>query len=373
MTINVDELDEVIEASEKRYKVSFHKASQYPHVLRIPFSSPELNMATGGGIPMGQISRLWGEESSGKSLTSLLIAANAQRINLFAEQLLESKYDLVKAKGQEILDQFPDGMKVCWYDAEGSFDKAFAKTLGVDIDELEILPDRRIEVIGSVLEAALGSAHLHIIDSTAGGVSVDELKANVEDWQRGLKARVWNKVVDRFQARMDRRDNAIVFIDQVRIDQRTGGYMIPGGRKMRHESSLTIQLKRGQWLYRAGDKWKDEAPQTADTVTGKAEADGVEFNAHVEKNRKGTQGRRALMRYEYKTRSFDNEFELAKAAEYLGVTEKSGNWFVLPDGLEVDGKDKVNGIGQFQNAIKEFPQLKQKIQDDIELYIVENP
>lgn len=367
MSVDISNLEEIIKNSEKNYKSAFHKGSEFPHVMRIPFISPELNIATGGGIPMGKISRLWGEPSAGKSLASLLVARNAQNIHLIAQQLLESEYDEVKEKGEELLQYFPEGMKVCWYDLEGSFDKRFAKQLGVNVDELEVLDDRRIEVVGGILEAALSGAHLHIIDSTAGGVSLDELKAPIEDWQRGLKPRVWNKAVDRFQARIDRKENAIIFIDQVRIDQKTGAYIVPGGEKLKHESGLTVQFRRGKKLWKKDDAWTDTMPQKSDTLTGRAEIEGVEFNAHVEKSRVGQPHRRALSRYETKNRRFDIDYELAKIAEYFQVVEKSGNWFVLPSGK------KVNGVGQLQQSIIEDTQLKQKTLDVIEKYIIDNP
>jgi RecA/RadA recombinase len=365
--VNTELLDKVIQESQKQYGTTFYKGSEYPNLMRIPFHSPELNIATGGGIPMGKISRVWGQASAGKSLTSLLLARNAQNIHIFAQQLLDVDDDEVKQKGQDILDLFPEGMKVCWYDVEGSFDKEFASHLGVNVDEIEVFDDRRIEVVGSVLEAAMGAAHLHIIDSTAGGVSIDELKEKMEKWQRGLKARVWNKVVDRFQARMDRRQNAIVFIDQVRIDQTTGAYIIPGGEKMRHESAMTIQLRRGRWLYQTDGGWTDSMPQKEDTPTGKAEARGVEIKAHVEKNKVGTAQRRALMRYNMRDKSFDIDWEITKLAEYFKVVDRSGNWFVLPDGT------KVNGTGQLQQALSENAELKKQAIDTIEKLIVKNP
>lgn len=366
--VDTDKLTEINALAKKKYKKTFQSGSERPHITRIPFHSPELNIATGGGVPLGRMTRIWGHESSGKSLTSLLLAKNAQNIHLYAQELLQSEHDAVKAKGQEILERFPEGMAVCLYDVEGSFDPQFAEDIGLDLDKINVFDDRRIEVVGEIAEAALGAAHLHIIDSTAGAVSIEELAAKISDWQRALKSRVWNKVLDRFKEGLTQ-ENAIVLIDQVRVDQKTGALIAPGGKKMAHESSLTVQLRKGTDLWRKEGKLVDQMPNKDDsTITGKAEAVGMEIQANVPKNKAGQSHRRAAMRYIKDERRFDAYHELAKAAKWLGVAnEYSAGRFELPNGEKIHGHDALVA------AITEDVEFKQKILDTVELYIVEHP
>lgn len=368
MTIDTSLLDDIAAKTKKKYGNTFYKASDHPEVTRIPFGSHELNIATGGGAPLGYITRFWGEESAGKSLNSLLLAKNAQKIHLIAQEWLEYDNPEVRRVAEDILERFPDGMKVCWYDAERSFDTEFARKLGVNVDDLLIFDDRRIEAIGETLEAALSAAHLHIIDSTSAGVSVDELKAKLTDWQVGLKARAWNKVVDRFQARIDKRYNAIVFVDQVRVDMKTNSLIVPGGRKLRHEAGVSIHLSRGKWQFRKPDgTWTEEMPRKSETITGSAEAEGFVIKAHVKKSRVGTPLRRADMIYDTRKTSYDLTHELAKAAEWLGTVELAGSWYELPNG------EKVHGVNKLKEAIEDDPELRKAILQDIQSHIVENP
>lgn len=367
MAIDPQLLDQIANETQRQYKIKFRRGSELPFVHRIPFHSPELNLSTGGGIPLGRISRLWGEESSCKSTNSLLLAKNAQNIHIYAEMLLDHEDDRVKEKGEYLLKLFPEGMTVIWYDIEGSFDPKFAQKLGVDIDKLQVFEDKRIEVVGDTLQAALSAAHLHIIDSTSGGSSLDELKESISKWQIGLKARAWNKVLDRFEVSIDKQENAIVFIDQVRIDRNTGGYMVPGGRKMRHASSLTVQLRKGGWLFRTENGWTDAMPRNSDTVTGAGEAQGIEIKAHVEKSRVGQAHRRAISRFDTKNSKFDIDWELAKISQWFNLVEKSGSWYKLPDGNKVQGD---NGLKQALNENLEFKNL---LLQRIESHIVENP
>jgi recombination protein RecA len=361
-------LDEIIKYSKRKYDTHFRSGSAYPVVGRIPFESPVLQIATGGGIPLGRISRLWGRESGGKTLNSLLLTKHAQNIHVFAEQLLDHPDDRVKEKAQRLLEKFPEGMTVCWYDAEGSFDKKFATDLGVDVDKLQILPNNQIEIIGDVLYRALPYAHLHIIDSVSSAVSGDELKEDISKWQRAIKARSWNKVLDRFESGIDKQENAILFIDQIRIDQNTGANIIPGGAKLRHVSSLTVEFTRGKKLYKKGDDWSDQYPQTSDKLSEKPEEDGVEFLAYVNKSKVGEPGRRARMRYDFANRKFMLDYELAKCAAHYGIIEKSGSWFEIASTGE-----KMQGINGLMDALKENLELRQEVLNKIQEVIIGNP
>jgi 3-hydroxyacyl-CoA dehydrogenase len=110
-------------------------------------------------------------------------------------------------------------------------------------------------------------------------------------------------------------------------------------------------------------------PQKDDsTITGKAEAVGMEIQATVPKNKAGQANRNAHMRYIKDERRFDNLHELAKAAKWLGVAnEYSTGRFELPDG------EKIHGHDALCEAISEDVEFKQKIIDTIDFYIVEHP
>ncbi len=360
-------LDEVAKNAKREYGKTFRKGSEYPVLDRIPFEQPEMRVCTGGGIPLGRISRFWGLESGGKSLNALLVVKWAQNINLYAEELLQHPSDKVKERGQSLLDKFPEGMECVWYDVEGSFDPVFARKLGVDLDRLNVFNDVRIEVVGEVLSNSLGGAHLHIIDSVSGAASVDELNSKITQWHRAIKARSWNKVLDHFEGNIDKLHNAILFIDQIRVNQQTGANQIGGGKKMLHAASMNVEFTRGSWLYKREEGWKDEAPQSSDSLSGTAEADGITFKAHVTKSKVGQPFRRAEMRFDLKESKFDTEFELAKCAVWFGIAKKSGSWYELSSG------NKVQGINQLSEALREDIEFRQDVINSINSHVVNHP
>lgn len=362
-------IEDIIQSVEKAYGENvIHKSSEFQRILRIPFDSIELNVATGGGVPVGRWSRFWGGESSGKTTNALKVIRNAQNIHIIAEQMLECDYEPVKAEAERILEKFPEGMSCCYYNIEKSFDKVHAENIGVDTDKLWLVEASEIEKVGEILEASLGAFNLHVIDSVSAAVPLEAMEADITDWQRGLNARVWNKVLDHVEEKVEESENAVILIDQVRQNMFTGGETVSGGKRLGHVSSLTVHFKRGKDLYMTSSgALKPEKPKNAETLSGEAEPVGFEMLAHVRKSRVGTAQRKANMQYEYALRGVNRYSELAKASYWLGFVEVGGSWFTLPSG------DKVQGVGKLINAIKEDPKLQKQIQDKIYQYYYENP
>lgn len=361
-------INEIVAAVEKEYgEQSMHKGSEAQRVARIPFPSLELNIASGGGIPLGRISRVFGAYSSGKTLTMLNIISAAQKLNLIAEQMLESKIDSVKRRGEELLEKFPNGMEAAYYNIEKSWDKEFAKDLGIDTDRLFVVEGSVLEKVGTIIEASLGGIHLHIIDSASAAVTYDELNSDIEDWHRAIKARAWGKVLDHIQEKIDSTENSVVVIDQARTNQKTGAEMAPGGNKLDHASSMTVHFRRGKWLYDREGLLKPDAPKTANTIHGKPEADGFEIQARVVKSKVGRPFRVARLQIDFKDMKFDQLYELSKAAKWFNVVDTSGSWYTLPSG------DKVQGDKGLRKAIQDDPNLHQATLDAANEYIQENP
>jgi recombination protein RecA len=379
MPVKPNEIDKIIQAIEKEYGAKkIHSGADNEQVPRIPFPSIQMNIATGGGTPIGKISRWWGNFSSGKSLTSMNLIAAAQRLNLIAEQMLDSPHDEVKKRGDRLLQLFPDGLEVAYYNVEGVYDKAFAQAKGVDTDRLLIVQEKKIEAVGSIVETALGGIHLHIIDSASAAASVDEIGADISDWHRGIKARAWGKVLDHWEEHLDLTENAIVLIDQAKTNQTTGGDMAPQIKSIEHASDLTINFKRGKWLFKRDGVFKDTMPQTGDAIHGKAEADGYEVQAHVNKSRVGRPFRTARLQLDFENIQFNKLHELQMAAKWLGIVQTNGTWYELPEGISwtnADGKEKTNvqGEKQLSGAIEQNPGLEKAINDAVDLYVVNNP
>ena len=161
MPVNQEYAEELVTAIEKNYgKGTFHKGADSKRVTRIPTGSFELDYATGGGIPMGRITSFWGNYSSGKTLTLLNVMKNAQNIHIFGEMMAKSKVEGIRTQGEQILETFPDGMTIVYYNIEMVWDKDFAEKVGVDTDKVFIVETSRIEEVGEIASSLPSGPHM---------------------------------------------------------------------------------------------------------------------------------------------------------------------------------------------------------------------
>ena len=141
----------------------------YLNVQTIPTGSISLDLALGiGGVPKGRVVEIFGPESSGKTTLGLHIAANAQR----------------------------DNGIVAFIDVEHALDAAYAKNLGVNIDELLISQPDTGEQALSITETLVrsGAINLIIIDSVAALVPKAEIEGEMGDAHMGLQARLMSRL-----------------------------------------------------------------------------------------------------------------------------------------------------------------------------------
>lgn len=336
MPVDPSKFDEAAAAIKKRYGASaVSSASDAPAVARIPSGSYEIDYATGGGVPIGRFSRFYGGYSSGKSLACWNVIKSAQSM----------------------------GLLCAYYDAEKQFDPTFVERLGVDIDKLIIVEGSIIEDICLKMEALMGSVHLHVVDSASQCISIHEMEADLEKERMGGSARFWSAGLKRVSEMMEATPdgNTVILVDQVRdvFGVPNANPKPPGGRFIEHLSSMSLFFRRGTWLYRDPDGILTEDSQKKATLSGLAEADGIETQIRVEKSRVCRPFRTARVRIDFRDMSYDLGFELAKSATFFGVVERTGAWYALPGGEKVQGEKKL------RQAILEDEKLQKTIREAV--------
>lgn len=316
--VNPDDYDEVVRRINKKYEGDIRQGNEMDNPSRISTGSLELDVAMGGGIPVGRWTRFYGGYSSTKTLRALSCAREAQKL----------------------------GMSVAYYNVEKSYHPDFVRDkIGVDIDKLMVVEGTSIEGIGEKMESLLGVVHMHIIDSCTLATSDDELEADIRDWRPGISARAWGKAIRRLNDRFDSNENTVILIDQARVQfGQQGGEQAAGGRILDHQSSMTVYFKKGGWLYRNADGELDEKAKVEKGISGAAQPSGIEIKARVEKSRVCRPFRSATMRFDLDNLHFDPLFELVKAAKYYGVVDTTS-----PGRYEYQGH-KMHG----DKALREF-------------------
>ena len=181
-----------------------------------------LDIALGiGGLPRGRIVEIYGPESSGKTTLALHVAAEAQK----------------------------KGGVCAFVDAEHALDSAYAKKLGVDIDELLISqPDageQALEIADTLVRS--GAIDVLVVDSVAALVPRAELEGEMGDTHVGLQARLMSQALRKLTSSISKSNCLVIFINQIRLKI---GVMFgspettSGGNALKFYSSVRLDIRR---------------------------------------------------------------------------------------------------------------------------------
>jgi len=330
LPVHPDEYQEIVNRINRKYAGDIKRGDEMEHPSRISTGSLELDVAMGGGLPVGRWTRFYGGYSSTKTLRALICAREAQTA----------------------------GFNVAYYNVEKQYDPDFAaEKIGLNTQELTIVEGTTVEEIGEKMEGLFGVVHFHIIDSCSIAVSEDELNADIRDWRPGINARAWGKVFRRLNERFDQSANTVILIDQVRVNFRTGGEDPAGGRILDHQSSMSVMFKKGSWLYRNSEGYLDEKAPQQKGVSGQVEPAGMEIKCRVEKSRVCRPFRTATMRLDLDQLAFDEAFEFLKAAKHYGIVKTTS-----PGRYEIDGK-KFHGDKTLRRHLAEHGDVFDRVWD----------
>ena len=181
-----------------------------------------LDIALGiGGLPRGRIIEIYGPESSGKTTLALHAAAEAQK----------------------------KGGVCAFVDAEHALDPAYAKKLGVDIDELVISqPDageQALEIADTLVRS--GAIDVLVVDSVAALVPRAELEGEMGDTHVGLQARLMSQALRKLTSSISKSNCLVIFINQIRLKI---GVMFgnpettSGGNALKFYASVRLDIRR---------------------------------------------------------------------------------------------------------------------------------
>ena len=228
-------LDAAISQIEKQYgKGSIMKLGDNSaplNVETIPTGSLSLDIALGlGGLPKGRIIEIYGPESSGKTTVALHAVAEVQKRGGIAG----------------------------FIDAEHALDPAYAKNIGVNIDELYISqPDcgeQALEITETMVRS--GAVDIVIVDSVAALVPKAEIDGDMGDSHVGLQARLMSQALRKLTAVISKSNCIVIFINQLR--EKVGVMFgnpetTTGGRALKFYSSVRMDVRRIESLKQAGE------------------------------------------------------------------------------------------------------------------------
>ena len=174
-----------------------------------------------GGVPRGRVIEIFGPESSGKTTLALQIIAEAQK----------------------------KGGSAAFIDAEHALDAAYAKKLGVDLDNLLVSqPDngeQALEIVEVIIRS--NSVDVVVVDSVAALVPRAEIEGEMGEAQMGLQARLMSQALRKLTGAVSKSRASLIFINQLRekIGVMFGNpETTTGGRALKFYSSVRVDIRR---------------------------------------------------------------------------------------------------------------------------------
>jgi recombination protein RecA len=290
------------------------------NVETMPSGSLSLDLALGGGIPRGRVIEVYGPESSGKTTLTLHAIAEMQR----------------------------NGGTAAFIDAEHALDPAYAKRIGVDVENLLLSqPDngeQALEIVETLVRS--NAVDLIVIDSVAALVPRAEIEGDMGDSLPGLQARLMSQALRKLTGVINRSKATVIFINQIRMkigvmfgnpETTTGGNALKFYASVRMDIRRIGQIKQGESII------------------------GNRTRVKVVKNKIAPPFREAefdIMYNEGISRSGD-VLDLAAARD---IVEKSGAWYAY------------NGekIGQGREASKIYLKEHPKIMEELAKKVMEH-
>ena len=285
------------------------------NVETIPTGSLSLDIALGlGGVPKGRIIEVYGPESSGKTTVALHMVAEVQKRGGIAG----------------------------FIDSEHALDPAYAKNIGVDIENLYISqPDngeQALEITETMVRS--GAVDIIIVDSVAALVPKAEIDGDMGDSHVGLQARLMSQALRKLTAAISKSNCIVIFINQLR--EKVGVMFgnpetTTGGRALKFYSSIRLDVRRIEALKQGG------------------EMVGNRTRIKVVKNKVAPPFREAEFDIMF-GKGISKEGDVLDLAASVGIVQKSGAWFAY-------GGDK---IGQGRENAKAYLREHPEIMDEIE-------
>ncbi len=281
----------------------------------IPTGALALDLALGvGGLPRGRVVEIFGPESSGKTTLMLHVIANAQKA----------------------------GGLAAFIDAEHALDPAYAKKLGVNLDDLLVSqPDSGEEAL-TICETLARSNALDVIviDSVAALVPKAELEGEMGMATMGMQARLMSQALRKLTALLGKSKTTCIFTNQLR--EKVGVMFgnpetTPGGKALKFYASVRLDIRRKDTL-------KDAAQN----------AIGNHVRVKVVKNKVAPPFAEAEFDIIY-NHGINKEGCILDVGIASGAVDKKGAWLQFNGELIGQGKEAA------QKAMAEQPALTGKI------------
>ena len=290
-------------------------------VETIPTGSLSLDLALGlGGLPKGRVVEIYGPESSGKTTVTLHMVAEVQKRGGIAG----------------------------FIDAEHALDPAYARRIGVDIDNLYISqPDngeQALEITEMMVRS--GAVDIIVVDSVAALVPKAEIDGDMGDSHVGLQARLMSQALRKLTAIISKSNCIVIFINQLR--EKVGVMFgspetTTGGRALKFYSSIRMDIRRIEAIKQGG------------------EIVGNRTRVKVVKNKVAPPFKEAEFDIMF-GKGISREGDILDLAANIGIVNKSGAWYSYNDAKIGQGRENT------KTYFREHPEIMEEVEHKVRVH-----
>ena len=327
---------------------------------KIPFDSPSLNWATYGGIPRASMSVFHGYPGGGKTSTAINLCKNAMKLFLseYSEELheLEQKASAGKKEAKIALSDLKERgpKKVLYIDLEHSFDKKWAKVIGLAVEDIGVMqpPNVKAEaVLQKILELIeTGEVGFLVLDSVPSLVTGSELEKKIGERTVASLAGVMTEFCRKVIQLLTRYDCTLLLINQIRVNM-NNPYIeqTPGGEAIKFYASLILSFRLGSPVDFLGNEiaMKSENPA------------GYKITVRLVKQKSAPFDRKKGEYYLLAQSGLRVDFEYGNLAiEKYGIIIKNKAWFTICDPRTKEPLEKDGDIVKVNGQIKVYDYLQ---------------
>lgn len=297
--------------------VNLGEHPRYPE--KVLTGRPSMDYLTDGGFPRGRLILIAGEPSAGKSSLTIQLA----------EKL---------------------GDKILYGDTEATLTTDYLESLGANPKKFTHFIPSTTEELCNVVRAQIPNFDVIIIDSINNSASGEQMQKTAEEKTMANRARVLSEQLPILIGLANQHNTTLFVLSQVRDNMnKSNKYspdtVVPGGRSLHHNSSMTIELFKS-----SKKKVKDK-----DTLSNKDEiVAGSMVRMKCTKNKVGKVDREIAVEFTY-GKGFTIEADIGSSAVRLGIIEKAGSW------LKYDGTSVAQGVDNLTPVLKDNPDLMEEL------------
>lgn len=282
-----------------------------------------------GGVPRGRMIEIFGPESSGKTTVALHIVAEAQK----------------------------EGGTAAFIDVEHALDPIYAKSLGINIDDLIVSQPDTGEQALEITEALVrsGAIDVIVVDSVAALVPKAEIEGEMGDSHIGLQARLMSQALRKLAGSINKSKCVLVFINQLRekVGVMFGNPEVtPGGRALKFYASVRIDIRR------------------IDTIKQGDQFMGNRTRIKIVKNKVAPPFKQAEFDIMY-GEGISREGDVLDIGVKEEIVQKSGAWFAYGD-IRL-GQGRENAKQYFKDNAMVMFEIENKIREKYNLPLSKAP